>query len=96
MSMHSIPGGSSFWGYNMRDLWLTSSDKLLAWVEKEIAEGRNPSTSEQWEDCIRRMAEADQAEHLGATNSTAGYLAGSLRDEGMNAHVLKIKKEGNQ
>lgn len=93
MSMHSILGGRRYLDSNMRDLWLTSSEKLLAWVENEIAAGRNPKTESEWNDCIKRMAEANQAEHLGTTNSTAGYLAGSLRDEGVNAHVLKIKKD---
>lgn len=73
----------------MRDMWLTNVGDLADFLEAEIAAGRNPTTPAMWEDCMRRFAETGGAQKLGATDMTPGYIAGSLRDEGVNARVLK-------
>lgn len=38
-------------------MYLTNSKTLADFLEKEIAEGRNPTTPEQWEACMQRMRE---------------------------------------
>lgn len=78
----------------MRDLYITTAGELADFLEKEIAAGRNPSTPEEWAGFMRRLAEAKKAEHLGQTDMTPGYIAGSLRDEGLDVRVLKANKGG--
>lgn len=74
----------------MKNVWLTTSGDLVDFLEKEIAAGRNPTTPEEWDALLVRMAEAQNAQHLGQTDMSAGYIAGSLRDEGVKAKVLKL------
>ena len=39
----------------MRSAWLTTVGQLMAFLEKEIAAGRNPRTPEEWDDLMHRM-----------------------------------------
>lgn len=79
----------------MKKVWLTTVGDLEAFLKKEIAAGRNPSTKKQWAEFFERMAaEKAGVENVGEIedNVTAGYLAGSMRDEGINARVMKAEK----
>lgn len=78
----------------MNDLHITTAGQLVEFLEKYIELYGNPTTQEQWADCMKRMSEEGQAQYLGSTEMSAGYIAGSLRDEGVNAHKLKVNKEG--
>jgi len=73
-----------------------SAGDLADFLEKEIAAGRNPSTPAEWDDFLERAMKANKAKYLGETEHSAGYIAGSLRDEGINAKVLKNKSKGGE
>jgi hypothetical protein len=77
----------------MQNLFVVTAKDLIEWLDKEIAEGRNPKTPAEWEDCMKRLVKAKKAQYLGSTDKSSGYIAGSLRDEGINAKVVKFKKE---
>jgi hypothetical protein len=75
----------------MKSVHVTTVGDLADFLEKEIAAGRNPTTPAQWAELMQRMAEQKKADYVGDTDMTPGYIAGSLRDEGINARVMKSK-----
>lgn len=79
-------------------LYVIAADELVKFLEKEITEGRNPTTPEEWEACMVRMVKEKKVRIVAETkkNFSAGYLAGSLRDEGINARVLKPPKKNKE
>lgn len=72
-----------------KDVWLTTAGELVDFLEKEIAAGREPKTPEDWTNFMIRMAQEREVKHLGSTTASASYLAGSLRDEGLDVQQLK-------
>lgn len=83
----------------MQNAWLVNSNDLVAALEEYIAKVKNPKTPKDWNDFMEWMQEFHKpVEHLGylPDEVTPGYLAGSLRDEGINAKVFKPNKEENQ
>lgn len=80
----------------MKDLWLTNGGELCDFLESEMANGNNPSTPEEWEKTMKKFLKLQKAKFIGSVEDemTPGYIAGSLRDEGINAQVFKpIKKQ---
>lgn len=78
----------------MKDLHLTTAGELVDFLEQYIKIYGNPTTQEQWAECMKCMAQEGKAEHLGTTTMSAGYIAGSLRDEGIDAKKLNLGEQG--
>lgn len=74
----------------MKDIWLTDAGQLVDFLEEYIKLYGNPTTQEQWADCLKKMHSQNKVQHIGSTDMSAGYIAGSLRDEGVNAQKLKM------
>lgn len=79
----------------MKRLWLTTAGELADALEKAIKEGRDPKTPEDWERFMAELAQTNACQHVGDVpdNMTPGYIAGSLRDEGINARVMKQERK---
>lgn len=79
----------------MKKLHLIDAGKLAEFLEKEIAAGRNPSSPEDWDALISRMAEQGEATFLGEVpNAMDGQLvAANLREEGLKVKVMRFDKE---
>lgn len=80
----------------MKRVLMTTAGELSDALEGYVRDVENPSTPEQWERFFAWMEERGGARQVGQVpdSTTAGYIAGSLRDEGINARVLRPKKEG--
>lgn len=79
---------------NPRNMYMTTAGELADFLEAEIAAGREPVTQAEWAECMRRFVEHTQAKFLGRLpeGMTPGYVAASLRDEGINC--LRLRSDG--
>lgn len=75
----------------MKKLLLTTAGELGDALEFYIKNFENPSTTAQWEKFLAWMEKRGGIEEIGEVpdSMSASYLAGSLRDEGLNARTLK-------
>lgn len=71
--------------------YLTTVGDLVDFLEKEIAEGRNPTTPEEWHAFLARMIEAKKVKMLASgpdTQHTVDFLVKGLTDQGLNVKYL--------
>ena len=81
-----------------RKLLMLTAGELAHALERSIAAGFNPSTPEEWERFFAQLEAEGKAESMGEVpdGTTAGYIAGSLRDEGINCRVMRPQPEGKK
>lgn len=65
----------------MRNVYLTNTRDLIAFLEAEIAAGRNPKTPSEWEAFIERMRCSGRALNIGLTNKTPEELKRDLTED---------------
>ncbi len=82
----------------MRKLLMTTAGDLTEALEEYISNFENPNSPESWERFFAWMEKRGGIEEIGEVpnSTTVGYLAGSLRDEGVNARVLKMEKKDDK
>lgn len=77
----------------MRTWTLVTAGDLEDALMEYIPKFGNPNTPETWEKFLRWMENKGTAQFIANTTDdvTPGWVAGSLRDENINAHVMRLE-----
>jgi hypothetical protein len=79
--------------------YLTTVGELVDFLEKEISEGRNPTTPEEWQAFLDKMIEAKKVKLLASgpdTRHTVDTLVQGLTEQGLNVKYLNGEKSNER